>query len=333
MVRAGRDGALADDFRQHSLVAVGFLNYTDLSDIKTPKQLRELVREAFPEFRPGQVTASASQLARFLFEFAAGDRVVTYDPEKREYLIGSIVGSYRFQPGAMKVGDDPHPHVREVQWLGTVSRDELSTAAKNSLGAISTIFLVPAEIASELERRLSGAAEAKAPTGEDVPRDELELLREETAMKAHEFIKDRVVALDWDQMQQLVAGILRAMGYKTRVSPRGKDLGRDIVASPDGLGLESPRIVVEVKHRPKEQIGAPGLRSFLGGLRSGDRGLYVSTGGFTQEAKYEADRATVPVTLLDVDEVVRLLVENYELLDTDTRALMPLIRLYWPAAG
>ncbi len=333
MVRAGRDGALVDDFRQHSLVAVGFLDYTDLSTVKTSKELRDLVRAEFPEFRPGQVAASAGQLSRFLLEFAPGDRVVTYDPEKREYSIGSIVGSYQYRPETVKIGQDPYPHVREVEWLGSVPRDELSTGAKNSLGAISTIFLVPAEIASELERRLSGEGEEKPANGEETPKDELELLREETALKAHEFIKDKVVALDWEQMQELVAGILRAMGYKTRVSPRGSDQGRDIVASPDGLGLESPRIVVEVKHRPKEQIGAPGLRSFLGGLRSGDRGLYVSIGGFSKEAKYEADRATVPVTLLDVDEVVSLLVENYEQLDTDTRALVPLIRLYWPAAG
>lgn len=50
-------------------------------------------------------------------------------------------------------------------------------------------------------------------------------------------------------MQDLVAGLLRAMGYKTRVSPSGPDRGKDIVASPDGFGFESPRIVVEVKHR------------------------------------------------------------------------------------
>ena len=73
-------------------------------------------------------------------------------------------------------------------------------------------------------------------------------------------------------MQQLVAGILRAVDYKTRVAPRGRDQGRDIVASPDGLGLEASRIVVEVQHRPKGSIGTPGLRSFSGGLRSGDRG-------------------------------------------------------------
>jgi predicted Mrr-cat superfamily restriction endonuclease len=44
-------------------------------------------------------------------------------------------------------------------------------------------------------------------------------------------------------MQELVAGILRAMGYKTLVSPAGADRGKDIIASPDGFGFEPPRIV------------------------------------------------------------------------------------------
>lgn len=115
-----------------------------------------------------------------------------------------------------------------------------------------------------------------------------------------ELIKDRVSQLGWEDMERLVAGMLKAMGYCARVTPKGPDGGRDVIASPDALGLESPRIVAEVKHR-KGAMGAPAVRSFIGGLRAGDRGLYVSTGGFTREARYEADRANVPVRPLDLD--------------------------------
>jgi len=99
--------------------------------------------------------------------------------------------------------------------------------------------------------------------------------------KSREFIKDKILELDWEEMQELVAGILRAMDYKTIVSSKGPDRGRDILTSPDGLGLNEPRIVVEVKHR-KGQMGSPEIRSFTGGLRPKDKGLYVSTGGYTK---------------------------------------------------
>lgn len=148
--------------------------------------------------------------------------------------------------------------------------------------------------------------------------------------KGREFIKDKILKLEWDEMEDLVAGVLRGMGYKTRKSTKGADRGVDIIASPDGLGLEQPRIKAEVKHR-EGAVGAKDLRSFIGGLRSNDRGLYVSTGGFSKEAKYEAERSTIPVSLIDIDELTKLIIENYENLDNDTKTLIPLVKLYWPA--
>jgi len=77
-------------------------------------------------------------------------------------------------------------------------------------------------------------------------------------------------------------------------------------------------------------MGAQELRSFLGGLRQGDRGLYVSTGGFSREGEYEAERANIPLTLVDLDTLANLLVQHYEHLDAEGRALMPLAQVYWP---
>ena len=50
-------------------------------------------------------------------------------------------------------------------------------------------------------------------------------------------------------MQELVAGVLRAMGYKTRVSPAGPDGEGTLSPLPMVLDFQPPRIVVEVKHR------------------------------------------------------------------------------------
>jgi len=96
-------------------------------------------------------------------------------------------------------------------------------------------------------------------------------------MLAFKGIKDRINSLDWDEIQNLVAGFLRSMGYKTQVSPAGADRGKDIIASPDGFGFENPRIIVEVKHR-RELMGSQQIRSFIGGRHKDDRGLYVCTG-------------------------------------------------------
>ena len=78
-------------------------------------------------------------------------------------------------------------------------------------------------------------------------------------------------------------------------------------------------------------MGAQDVRSFLGGLRDGDKALYVSTGGFSKEARYESVRSTIPLTLIDLDELANLVVINYDNFDSEGRVLIPLVRIYWPA--
>ncbi|WP_427771679.1 restriction endonuclease [Comamonas thiooxydans] len=208
-----------------------------------------------------------------------------------------------------------------------LARDSLSASTKNSLGSTLTLFEVPSSAANEIQAALKGKpAPIQAYEVEEETIDPLSGIEE----RAREQIKDLIVNLSWKEMQEVVAGILRAMGYKTQVSPDGADRGKDIVASPDGFGFEHPRIVVEVKHR-KEQMGSQDIRSFLGGRHKDDRGLYVSTGGFTKDALYEADRASIPLAMWTLEHVVRALIEHYDATDAETKRLIPLKRLYWPA--
>jgi restriction system protein len=48
--------------------------------------------------------------------------------------------------------------------------------------------------------------------------------------------------------------------------------------------------------------------------------------------RYEADRASVPITLVGLDDLASLVVEHYETFDSEGRGLIPLMRVYWPAS-
>lgn len=329
MVRAGRESVYVEDFLQGEIVAIG---WSELGFIEpnTPKgKIEEQYRQALPKESDGQVRTAAGQIARFLHEFQIGDRVVTYDRNKRAYYLGEILSNAEWAPDKIA----QLPRVRQVRWTQRVGRDRLSAQAKNTLGAIQTLFQIKTPVARELEDK-AVALDAHEPVEPfiDVQKQDAEQLeeqlREELIEKAEEAIEDRIARLDWEQMQELVAGILRAMGYRTTISLPGPDRGYDVFASPDGLGLEEPRIFVEVKHQPNSSMGAQDIRSFLGGRSSGDRCLYVSTGGYTKDARYEADRASVPLQLLQMVDLRRLLLQYYELLDEETRAMIPLKRIY-----
>lgn len=321
MVRAGSGAYRIDEFENKKIVAIGWRDVKDLSKFKDSTEIKERVKEKYPDYNTGQITSAASQISKFRFDFQEGDYAISYDPERRIYLVGEIISDYEFNPKLSEF-----PHIRKVKWLGKVNRDDISTSTKNTLGAISTIFEIKDEAKEEILKLLKG--EKKIETDKSKETEEAEL-KEDMELKAHEFIKDRVSNLNWEEMQDLVAGILRAMGYKTIVSAKGADRGKDIVASPDGLGLEEPRIRVEVKHR-SGQMGSKQIRGLLGGLRPGDKSLYVSTGGFTKDAKYEAERSNIPLTLVDIDLLVELIIQYYDNFDPDTKKILPLTKIYWP---
>ncbi|KND58087.1 putative restriction endonuclease [Candidatus Burkholderia verschuerenii] len=78
--------------------------------------------------------------------------------------------------------------------------------------------------------------------------------------------------------QDLVADLLRAMGYHVGwISPPGKDGGVDIIANTDPLGTRAPRIKVQVK-RVGHRVDKDGLKSFIAIINDDDVGLFVSLG-------------------------------------------------------
>ncbi len=320
MVRAGRGGRLFPEFVERSIVALGWDQIGDPTSCATLAALIARFRSGYPDWSETQVAVGAGQMFRFIHEFRIGDGVITYDSQQRVYQTGTIVGPARY------VSDDVEELscIRAVKWGAVISRDALSQESRNTLGAIQTLFLLPDYSCIEIESRLAGEAPPSvSPSSTEA--DPYEAIHD----RALERLKDRIVHMEWHQLQELVAALLRALGYRTKVSPQGADRGKDIFASPDGFGFELPRIVVEVKHRRGQTMGAPEVRSFLGGRHKDDRGLYVSTGGFTREAYYEAERASIPVTLMTLDDLARAIMDNYEEFDTLGRSLVPLTRVYW----
>jgi restriction system protein len=318
MVRAGERGRLFEEFEK-GYVAIGWQAMGDMSSIGSQEEMRRAYVRAYPDNKPGSVGNAAAMAYKFTKVFAKGDKVITYNPEERKYRVGEITGDYEYRPNV--VGD--YPHLRKVNWTGTVDRDVLPSTTRNALGSTLTLFSVSDESWHNFQAALKG--EVPATETETDEKEVLDSVREQS----REFIKDRIVRFSPREFEDFVAGLLRAMGYKTRVSPIGPDRGIDIMASPDGFGFEQPRIAVECKHRTGA-IGAQQIRSFLGGRHKDDKGLYVSTGGFTKDARYEAERASIPMTLLDLDDLVDSVTEYYEQLDSESRTLLPLVKVYWP---
>ena len=153
---------------------------------------------------------------------------------------------------------------------------------------------------------------------------------EEAEEKAWEEIKAYLKSMKPYDFQELVADLLKVMGYHVSwVAPPGKDRGVDIIAPTDPLGTSTHRIKVQVKRR-EESTTVEGLRSFLSVLGADDVGLFVSAGGFTNDAKDEArSQERRKVTLLDLEAFFDLWVKHYDKLSQDARQRLPLRPIYF----
>ncbi len=149
--------------------------------------------------------------------------------------------------------------------------------------------------------------------------------------RAYEGLKNQILRKDPYQLQDLVAALLRGMGYYTPfTAPKGKDGGADVIAYRDPLGSVSPRIKVQVKHRPDTPSTVKEIRELLGLLRKdGDVGIFVSTGGYTADAKLEVRSANTHIELIDLKHLIALWQEFYPKLNDEDKNLLSLIPIYF----
>jgi len=179
----------------------------------------------------------------------------------------------------------------------------------------------PVEPKGETDEEDSGDTRKRA----EVAADEIEQL-------AADGLKEYVASKNAYEFQDIAAALLRGMGYYTPfVAPRGKDGGADVIAYRDPLGTATPRIKVQIKHR-EQGASVQEVRQLMGILqRDGDVGMFISTGGFTSDAKAAARSSHVHVALVGLERFIELWQEFYSKLNEEDKALMPLIPIYFLA--
>ena len=126
-------------------------------------------------------------------------------------------------------------------------------------------------------------------------------------------------------LEEFVADLLRAMGYRTTVSPQGGDSGIDITAYKDEL---PPRILVQVKSQDSD-IKETTIQSLKGAMREGDYGLFVTLSNYTKSAQKYLESTPI-IRGINGTELVDLILKYYEDLDIKYKKMIPLKMVYIP---
>jgi restriction system protein len=145
-------------------------------------------------------------------------------------------------------------------------------------------------------------------------------------------IDGRLEQLGAYDFQDMVAELLKAMGYYVRhVAPAGADGGLDILAFRDPLGTQTPHIKVQVKHR-EAKMDVREVRQLAGILhKDTDIGLLVSSSGFTRDADREISQASKHLDRIDGERLLQLWIQHYDRLSERGKQYLPLIPIYFLA--
>jgi restriction system protein len=299
----------------------------------------EALRKAYPDDGPKRLLNWQAQLWAFLHSISVGDLIVLPLKTSPSVAIGHVTGDYRYR------NDLPSDarHTRPVEWqTSDVPRTAIGQDLLYSLGAFLTVCQIKRHDAAKRLARLADsghdpgwagvgvAVRATAPTRDaDTPSDE-----ETTSVDVQQYADDQISArieqeFTGHDMALLVEAIFAARGMVTWRSPEGPDGGVDVLAGSGPLGMDSPRICVQVKssNTPMAAGVVRELQGVVGRLQA-DQGLLVAWGGLTQAAEREIRQQFFQVRVWNADDVLRELLAIYERLPGDVRAKLPLKQIW-----
>ncbi len=324
VVRAGRHGEQEAVALEKGVVCHGWNELPDYSACQSREALKALYKKMLPMERDKQVFSGAGQTWRFAHDIKRGDLVALPLKAQAAIALGRVTGDYEYRELAPNVR-----HTRKVKWIKTIPRAAFDQDILNIFGSTLTVFQAERNDAeARVEAMLSKeSTEAPQPLAHPIETQEPSLDIEGAASdQLLGFIAQHFHGHD---MARLVDAILRAQGYRTKVSPPGPDGGVDILAGKGLLGFDEPRLCVQVKatQAAADQKTFNELLGVMSKYKT-QQGLFVSWSGYTKAVLQDAKKEHFSIRLWDQGDLVDAILAYYEHLDEEIRAELPLKRIW-----
>lgn len=339
LVRAGRYGEHEKQFFEKNRIylTVDELGSIDLNKVKDTIELKSILRETYPNDKEARIRNSAGQIWTFVKGISIGDWIVCPLKNKPAIAFAEVKSDLHYEPDAKS----PYWFWREVKWINKdVPRSNFDQDLLYSLGAFLTVCRIERNDA-EKRVRLMAKNNWKSALKDSLAisvSDEITVNMEET-IDLERLARDQIAKLIIQRFKghglaRLIDAILKAQGYTTFLSPEGADKGVDILAAPGTLGFGNPRICVQVKSQDSP-VDRPTLDQLIGTMQNfhAEQGLLISWSGFKTTVEKEIAPQFFRVRLWNQDDIIEALLENYDKLDEDLKAEIPLKRIWTVTAA
>lgn len=306
----------------------------DLTGVTNREVLSAMVADAYHGEKAGLVSNFTAQLWAFTNRMQLGDLVVLPLKTTSQIAIGRIIGPYEYRAE----GDPERRHLRRVRWERTdVPRIAIRQDLLHSLGAFMTICEISRnDAAMRLEQiATSGIDPGARMSAQLAAASDGETERISAGkVDVEEYATDRLSQIIAERfaghsLSRLVGAVLTAEGFVCEVSDEGPDGGIDVFAGRGALGLDPPRLVVQVKSSPTP-VDAPTVRQLHGVIAThgADQGLMVAWGGVNKVARRELGTQRFNLRVWAAAELIEAICRNYVRLPDWVRAELPLKQIW-----
>ena len=323
IIRAGKHGEYELFALENNCVVIHWkqledINNMSLDDIKKTGQQHGLSAQEIINF--------SLQPDHFARSIQKEDLVIIPSKINPGYVaVGRVIGDYEYEPD----GDEGTKHRRSVKWLDKeFPKVRFPSDISSALARPLTVYAIKKE---NCFREIQSLLKSENTTQADIP---LEKTEDEYLLDSQELAQNTIrkhiqQTFQGYEMQKLIAGLLKAMGFHTIVPNKGADKGIDVLAANGELGFESPFVCVQVKNRPRDKTGDAELRDLQGTMKNtgSEKGIFVSWGGFSNETKMRINYFS-SIRLWNSDDVMELIYKHYHQLPNDIKEKLRLKQIW-----
>ena len=309
---------------EEKLINAGIISmsWKELKDLsKTSPKTREGFGSYYNKIYPGNTRNSIAQcvgqLYRFVYEVKIGDYIIFPTKYNRMVNIGQVTGEYYYDEK-----ENHYVNKRKVRWIKTLPRTAFSQGALYEIGSFLTLFKIKnytSEFLSVLDIKKIDISKVEEDDSVAITSDAIIENTKDYILKS---LSKNYKGYD---LENVVEDLLKAMGYKTKVSQRGGDRGKDIIAYKDEL---PPRIIVQVKSQDSD-IAETTVQSLKGAMREGDYGLFVTLSDYTKNAKKYLESMPI-IKSINGSELAELILKYYDDMSESFKDKIKLKKVFIP---
>ena len=322
-IHAGSQGEADDLFIKKKVIAIGWRHVGDLSKYKDREAYKDTLHKTYKDMSVEALRNTAVIFYRFVYEMQIGDLVIYPSKPSKQIYIGEVRSEYKYRPDSHEEFINHH----NVEWKANYPRTRFTQDALYEIGSALSLFQVK-NYADEFLAALEGRPESKESALEEEAK-EVATIAESVETQTKDFVlKQLYKNYKGEALEVLIVHLLEKMGYHARQAPKNNP-SVDIIAHKDEFGFEAPLVKCQVKSE-EGTINLDPVEKLCSRVKPSEYGLFITLSSYNDKACRYAE-SQHNLRLIDGYELVDIILEHYDELDTKYKNTIPLNKVFLPS--